>query len=116
MGLVRSNTAADITVRSPFNTLDGLMAAGAGVKAFLQVSPTNTIGYTRTQLVRAIAWRSIRSRHPLAQDGRLGYGTRANEIETAVCSWTKRPPEAGLCILDLIFFQMKRTVRLFFRR
>jgi len=86
MALVRSNTAADMTVRSPFNTSVGLMAAGAGEKVSLQVQPTNIIGLMRTRLVRAIAWRSIRSRHPLAQDGRLGYGTRANEIETAVCS------------------------------
>ena len=71
------------------------MAEGAGMKASLQVPPTNTIVYMRTRLVRAIAWRSIHSRHLRARDGRLEYVTRANEIEPAARSQTKRPPESG---------------------
>jgi hypothetical protein len=69
------------------------MAEGAGMKASLQVPPTNTIVYMRTRLVRAIAWRSIHSRHLRARDGRLEYVTRANEIEPAARSQTNRPPE-----------------------
>jgi len=49
----------------------------------------------RTRLVRAIAWRSIHSRHPRAQDGRLEYVARANEIVPVADSQTKTSPEGG---------------------
>jgi hypothetical protein len=97
--LVRSNTAANIAVRSPFNTSVGLMAAGAGIKVSLQVQPTDTIGRIRIRLVRAIAWRSIRSRHPRGRDGRLASVARANEIETAAGFQTKDRPEADVALV-----------------
>src|SRR5450432_1182053 len=94
--LVCSNTAANTAVGSPFNTSVGSMAVGAGMKVFLQVQPTDTIGRIRIRLVRAIAWRSNRSRHRRGRDGRLASEARANEIETAAGFKQKTDRRLGL--------------------
>ena len=70
--------------------------AGAGIKISLQVQATDTIGRIRPQLVRAIAWRSIHSRHPRGRDGTLASVARASEIEPADGSQTKDRPKADV--------------------
>jgi hypothetical protein len=80
------STVANIVVTIRASTMAEWMVARVTMKAFLQVPPTNTIARMRTRLARAIARRSIHSRHPRARDGRLEYIARANEIEPAASS------------------------------
>src|SRR5437879_11796979 len=72
---------ANIAVNIRVNTMAEWMVARVTMKAFLQVPPTETTGRTRTRSVRAIARKSIHSRHPPARDGRLERVTLANEVE-----------------------------------